>query len=92
MRWKLFADLADITDARTVEIKLEEPVTVQEAFEALLESNPELRDRVINEDDQLYDRINLLLNGSNISTFDEKYEMTVMEDDELALFPPVSGG
>ncbi|MFB6157856.1 MAG: ubiquitin-like small modifier protein 1 [Haloferacaceae archaeon] len=92
MRWKLFADLAETVDGREpeVEVTAENP-TVGDALTALLDAHPELADRVLDDDGDLRDHINLLRNGRNVGE-GEGLETPVDPDDELALFPPVSGG
>jgi molybdopterin synthase sulfur carrier subunit len=88
VNWKLFADLAEAagTEEPSVETDAE---TVGEALDALLESYPSLEDRVRTDDGALKDHINLLRNGEAVS---EGLATPLDPDDELALFPPVSGG
>jgi molybdopterin synthase sulfur carrier subunit len=91
MQWKLFADLAEVTGDRTVEVEVETPTTVDAALEALFEAHPALEDRVLDESGELREHINLLKNGENVRH--ESGLATELEaSDELALFPPVSGG
>ncbi|MFB6305014.1 MAG: ubiquitin-like small modifier protein 1 [Haloferacaceae archaeon] len=92
MRWKLFADLAEAADGREPEVEVDDDdPTVGDALTALLDAHPELADRVLDEDGELREHINLLRNGRNVAE-DEGMETPVDSDDELALFPPVSGG
>ena len=90
MEWKLFADLAEIAGARVIDVDAEPGDTVGDAFDALLAAHPDLRERVL-EDGELADHINLLRNGQNVHHGDGM-ETTLAQGDELALFPPVSGG
>lgn len=91
MEWRLFADLADVADDRRIEIAADDHATVGDALDALLESRPALRERVLDESGDLVEHVNVLLNGADIATRDG-LETPVDADDELALFPPVSGG
>lgn len=86
MQWKLFADLAEVagTDQPTVET---DAATVGEALSALLEAYPALADRVTDDDGALREHVNLLREGEPATL-----NTPVEPDDELALFPPVSGG
>ena len=86
MQWKLFADLAEAAGDRTVEVEVDGD-TVGDALAALLDARPSLSGRVLTEDGALMDHVNLLRNGEAVDT-----DATVEPDDELALFPPVSGG
>jgi molybdopterin synthase subunit MoaD len=86
VEWKLFADLAEVagTDRPTVETDAE---TVGEALSALLEAHPALAERVTDDDGDLRAHVNLLREGEPTSL-----DAPVGPSDELALFPPVSGG
>lgn len=92
MHWKLFADLAEHAGDRTVSVSVEEGATVEDALEALLADRPALEERVLDEDRDLRPQINVLRNGRNVLTEEAGLETPVDADDELALFPPVSGG
>jgi molybdopterin synthase sulfur carrier subunit len=84
MEWKLFADLADAAGDRTVAV--EDCETVGDALDRLLDGRPALRERVLDDGD-LAAHVNLLQNGEETTL-----DAPVAPDDELALFPPVSGG
>ena len=84
--WRLFADIAEAADARTVELPVEEPATVERALAALCAEHPQLAERVL-ADGTLRAEVNLLCNGDACAL-----DATVSPGDELALFPPVSGG
>ena len=62
-----------------------------DALDALLDANPALAERVIDDDGDLRDHVNLLRNGEDVRE-PEGLSTPVDPDDELALFPPVSGG
>jgi len=90
MEWKLFADLAEIAGGRAVAVDAEPGDTVGDALDALLDAHPDLRDRVL-EDGTVADHINVLRNGRSVH-HDDGLDATLEPGDELALFPPVSGG
>jgi molybdopterin synthase sulfur carrier subunit len=90
MEWKLFADLAELAGDRTVAVTVDPGDTVGDALDALLADRPALRDRVL-EDGELADHINLLRNGQNV-LHQDGLATELEAGDELALFPPVSGG
>lgn len=91
MEWKLFADLAEVagTDRPTVD---EDAATVGEALDALLADRPDLTDRVREEDGGVSEHVNVLVNGTDVTATDEGLARPIEDGDELALFPPVSGG
>lgn len=92
MEWKLFADLAELAGGKRVAVDAGAGDTVGEALEALLDSRPALEERVLDEEGELEEHINLLRNGSNVFTQESGLETELESGDELALFPPVSGG
>jgi len=91
MEWKLFADLAEVAGDRTVEVEPGPDATVGDALDALFEERPALRDRVLADDGSVRDHVNVLRNGESVRN-GEGLATPVNPDDELALFPPVSGG
>ena len=84
--WRLFADIAEAADARTVELTVTEPATVAAALDGLCAAHPAVAERV-RTDGRLRPEVNLLRNGASCAP-DEQ----LTAGDELALFPPVSGG
>lgn len=90
MKWTLFADLRDAAGDRHVDVDLEPGATVEEALDALLADRPALRERVTDGDGDLADHVNVYRNGEALSA--DELGTTIDADDELALFPPVSGG
>ncbi|AGN00451.1 molybdopterin converting factor, small subunit 1 [Salinarchaeum sp. Harcht-Bsk1] len=93
MHWKLFADLAEVAGSDAVDVDAgADAETVGEALDALLADRPDLATRVLDEDGEVYDHVNVLKNGSDVTATDAGLETAVEDGDELALFPPVSGG
>ena len=91
MQWKLFADLAEIAGDRVIEVDSDPGDTVGDAFDALLAAHPDLRDRVLDADGDIAEHINVLRNGESVHAADG-LDTELDAGDELALFPPVSGG
>lgn len=92
MEWKLFADLAEIAGGKEIAVAVEaENPTVGDALDALLAAHPDLEPRVYEDDGSLSTHVNVLVNGSDVDTLDG-LDTDIDEADELALFPPVSGG
>lgn len=90
MKWTLFADLRDVVGQRHVDADVSPGATVEEALSALLSTHPALRERVTDADGELESHVNVYRNGESVAP--EALDTTVEEGDELALFPPVSGG
>jgi len=90
MKWKLFADLAEATGGKEIEVDAEPGETVGAALSALVAEHPDLEDRIY-DDGELREHINVLRNGTNVAT-EDGLDTELEAGDELALFPPVSGG
>jgi molybdopterin synthase sulfur carrier subunit len=92
MQWKLFANLAETTGTREVEVDVDAGATFGDALDALLDAHPELRSEVLDDEGDIADHIRVLHNGDNPFVEKDGYETELEAGDELALFPPVSGG
>lgn len=90
MEVKLFANLAETADARSIELEVEEETTVGTALGRLFERRPGLESEVL-VDERVHDHISILINGRTLDP-DDALEEPVGPEDELAIFPPVSGG
>lgn len=90
--WNLFADLAERAGDKHVTVDASAGDTVGDALEQLVADRPDLAARVLNDDEELRSQINVLRNGTNVLVEEAGLETELEEGDELALFPPVSGG
>ena len=90
MQWKLFADLAEVAGDKEIAVDAEPGETVGAALDALVADRPGLADRIYDDGD-LRDHINVLRNGTSVGE-QRGLDTELDEGDELALFPPVSGG
>ncbi len=83
--------LTDFTEGRN-QIAVEVgPTSVREALAALWKIHPGLRDRVVNEQGQLRQHVNVFLDSENIRR-KESLDTSVVEGSELTILPSVSGG
>jgi molybdopterin synthase sulfur carrier subunit len=84
--WRLFADLAEVAGGREHAVSVEPDATVADAIDALLAESTALESRIL-DGEALADDVNLMRNGSPAAPAD-----AVADGDELAMFPPVTGG
>lgn len=92
MQVKLFADLAEVAGEKHVSLELNDGATVADAIDALVDAHPGLAERILDENRELREHFNVLQNGQNVFAVANGLETPVDGDDELAVFPPVSGG
>lgn len=90
--WRLFADVAEVAGTREESIDIHTNATIEDAINELLDDRPALANRVLLDagmktETELATEINLLQNGS-----DANRDNQLTDGDELALFPPVTGG
>jgi molybdopterin synthase sulfur carrier subunit len=83
--------LIDFTNGqRQVRLKSDH-LTVRGALQELWELHVGLRDRVVNEQGQLRQHVNVFLNSENVRRL-ESLETRVKDGDEITILPSVSGG
>ena len=92
MEWRLFANLAEAAGSRRVAVDAAPGDTFGDAFEQLLEAHPELEAEVLDDEGEIRDHIRVLRNEHDPFVRDDGLGTVLEEGDELALFPPVSGG
>lgn len=92
MQLKVFANLAEVTGERHISVDPPEAATVGDALEAAFDRHPELREEVLDSDGTPREHINILVNGSTIEPTLEGLNQSIDASDEIAIFPPVSGG
>lgn len=87
IRVKLFANFREFTKTKELEM---EGSTVKDVLLTLCLKYPGLEDMLF-KNENLRPYINVFLNGRNIVE-SGGVEMPLKPDDEIAIFPPVSGG
>ena len=87
IRVKLFANLREFTGAKELDI---DSRTVSEVLKALCVKFPGL-EKMIFDGKNIKPYVNVFLNGKNVLEHGGT-GTTLHKDDEIAIFPPVSGG
>ncbi len=89
VRFKLFANFREAAGKKELEINVPGN-TVKEVIHSLTAQYPKLAP-LMYQDDHLKQYVNVLLNGQTVK-HDQIATTQLKEGDEIALFPPVSGG
>ena len=92
MEWRLFANLAEAAGTKRATVEAGPGDTFGDALEALLEAYPDLEPEVLDENGELQDHVRVLRNDENPFVAGDGFETELEEGDDLAMFPPVSGG
>jgi sulfur-carrier protein len=82
--------LTDFTNGER-QIRIDSATTVAGALQQLWDLHVGLRDRVVNEQGQLRQHVNIFVNYENVRQL-ESLETTVKDGDEVTILPSVSGG
>jgi molybdopterin synthase sulfur carrier subunit len=92
MQWKLFATLAETAGENDFEVRIrdEEP-TLRDAIDALLAAKPALEGQIL-DGEELQPHVRLLCDGEDPFRAADGWETDVSSVEEIALFPPVTGG
>jgi molybdopterin synthase sulfur carrier subunit len=92
MRCKLFATLAETAGRREIELTVEsEEPTLREGVDALVAAEPALEARILDGND-LQPHVRLLCDGEDPFSAADGWETDLSSVEEIALFPPVTGG
>jgi molybdopterin synthase sulfur carrier subunit len=89
IRFRLFANFREAAKQKDVEVNASGD-TISDAIGALLARYPAMEPMLF-QDGKLKQYVNVLLNGQAVKN-DQIASAKVKEGDEIALFPPVSGG
>ncbi len=89
VKFKLFANFREAVRQKEVEIATDGK-TVGDAIRSLIALHPQLEPMVY-QDGRLKQYVNVLLNGQTLKA-EQVASASLKEGDEIALFPPVSGG
>ena len=89
IRFRLFANFREAAKQKDIEVAVSGN-TISDAIKALLIRYPAM-EPMLYQEGKLKQYVNVLLNGQAVKG-DQIASVKVKEGDEIALFPPVSGG
>ena len=92
MKVNFYATLRPIVGQKTVELPIEEGVTVQDVLETIVGTYPDSRPELMDEQGQLLGHVHLFINGRDSPYLDNMMATQVKTTDKIDVFPAVGGG
>lgn len=92
MKIKVFATLREIVGDKSFEYPVDEPVTVGEVLQKVIEKYPKLKSELLDDEGRLLERVHLLINGRDVRFLDDVFNTQVTATDIISIFPAVGGG
>ncbi|MHC4452156.1 MAG: ubiquitin-like small modifier protein 1 [Planctomycetota bacterium] len=87
-----FATLRDVAGSRTLSFDLAEGVTVRELLDHVMEKFPIMREKLFDENGELFGHVHVFINGRDAPHLDRALETPLTNADKVDLFPAVGGG
>lgn len=92
MKVNFFATLRQVTGQKTIELPVEENITVRQLIDQVIALYPELKGELFDENGELHHRVHVLVNGRDVPYLENQMDATVTSRDTINIFPAVGGG
>jgi sulfur-carrier protein len=92
MNVDFYATLRDVTGTKTVEFDLPECSTVRQLIAAMISRFPALREKLLQEDGNLWGHVHVFINGRDARFLDDEMDAQISFSDRVSVFPAVGGG
>jgi molybdopterin synthase sulfur carrier subunit len=92
MKINFYATLRPIVGQKTVELPLEEGMTVQDVLETIVENYPPMRKELMDESGKLLGHVHLFINGRDAPYLENMMATQIKATDKIDVFPAVGGG
>jgi molybdopterin synthase sulfur carrier subunit len=92
MKINFYATLRPIVGQKTVELPLEEGMTVQDVLETIVENYPPMRKELMDENGKLLGHVHLFINGRDAPYLENMMATQIKATDKIDVFPAVGGG
>jgi molybdopterin synthase sulfur carrier subunit len=88
---RLYASLRELAGERDIDVALPDDATVRDLLNRLVELQPSLAQRLLDENGGIPQFVNIFVNGRDIRHL-SGLDTPVMPDDEVTILPPAAGG
>ena len=92
MKVNFYATLRDVVGQKTVDIDIPENATVRQLVDTIVERYPLLRDKLLNQEDNLWGHVHVFINGRDAPFLEDEMKTVIKPDDSISIFPAVGGG
>jgi sulfur-carrier protein len=92
MKVYFYATLRDITGQKTVDIDIPEYSTVRQLVDAIVTRFPPLRDKLLQQNGDLWGHVHVFVNGRDAPFLNDQMETVIKPTDTISIFPAVGGG
>ena len=92
MKVHFYATLRQIVGKKTIEIPLEEQVTLQQLVDEIITRYPALSNELVDEQGGLYGHVHVIVNGRDSRFLEDGLSTIVDPEDTVSMFPAVGGG
>jgi len=91
IKLKFFATFRAAVGQKTVDREFPNRSTAGDVLSMLQSEYPDMNDRLLDEDGEIHNQLNVLKNGQNVVHL-EGAATPLADGDTLSVFPPVAGG
>ncbi len=87
MNVNFYASLRKISGQKTVSLDLPNQITARELLDAILARYPQMRDKLVNEDNELGLHAHMIVNGRDIPYLPNTMNTILSPNDKIDIFP-----
>ena len=91
MRVNFYASFRQVVGAKSVDFSLNEGATVWQLVEEMIRSFPALKRKLLNEQEELYRHVHIIVNGMDASFLENGMDSMLSLDDTIGVFPAIGG-
>jgi molybdopterin synthase sulfur carrier subunit len=92
MKINFYATLRHIVGQKTIELGVDDPISVSDLVAEIVKIYPGLRVELLDANGNIYQHVHILVNGRDSIYLDGGNEAVVTQKDTVNIFPAVGGG
>jgi molybdopterin synthase sulfur carrier subunit len=92
MKVNFYATLRPIVGARTVDLALDDGLTIRQLIDVIVTRWPALHQQLLDEQGVLFQHVHIFINGRDAPYRDGGLDAAISQRDTVDVFPAVAGG